>query len=86
MKVKEILETMDYGNAPESGEQAMDWIKKHSGEMGLYINGAILVPDGREFFETRNPANGKLLAKICQASSEDIDAAVSAARQAQPDW
>ena len=86
MKVKEILETMDYGNAPENSEQAMDWIKKHSGKMGLFINGSYLIPDGREFFETKNPANGKLLAKICQASSEDIDAAVSAARQAQPDW
>jgi aldehyde dehydrogenase (NAD+) len=38
MKVKEILETMDYGKAPESPEQAKEWIEKHSGKMGLYIN------------------------------------------------
>ena len=34
MKVKEILETMDYGEAPESAEQAKEWIANHSGKYG----------------------------------------------------
>ena len=86
MKVKEILETMDYGEAPESAEQAKEWIAKHSGKMGLYINGSIECPDGRDSLESRNPANGELLAHVCQADSEDIDQAVNAARKAQPEW
>ena len=86
MKVKEILETMDYGEAPESAEQAKEWIAKHSGKMGLYINGSIEYSDGRDSLESRNPANGELLAHVCQADREDIDRAVNAARKAQPEW
>ena len=86
MKVKEILETMDYGEAPESAEQAMEWIAKHSGKLGLYIDGSIECPDERESLESRNPANGELLAHICQANNQDIDRAVKAARKAQPEW
>ena len=86
MKVKEILETMDYGKAPESPEQAKEWIEKHSGKMGLYINGSMKYPDGRDSLESKNPANGERLAKICQANSEDVDQAVKAARKAQPEW
>jgi aldehyde dehydrogenase (NAD+) len=86
MKVKEILETMDYGEAPESAEQAKEWIAKYSGKMGLYINGSIECPEGRDSLESRNPANGELLSHICQAESDDIDRAVEAARKAQPEW
>ena len=86
MKVKEILETMDYGEAPESAEQAKEWIAKYSGKMGLYINGSIECPEGRDSLESRNPANGELLSHISQAESEDIDRAVEAARKAQPEW
>ena len=86
MKVKEILETMDYGEAPESAQQAREWIAKHSGKMGLYINGSIECPEGRDSLESRNPANGELLAHVCQSDSEDIDRAVHAARKAQPQW
>ena len=86
MKVKEILETMDYGEAPESAEQAKAWIATHSGKMGLYINGSIECPDGRDSLESRNPANGELLARVCQSEGKDIDRAVEAARNAQPAW
>jgi aldehyde dehydrogenase (NAD+) len=86
MKVKEILETMDYGEAPESAEQGMEWIAKHSGKLGLYIDGSIECPDERESLESRNPANGELLAHFCQANNQDIDRAVKAARKAQPEW
>ena len=54
--------------------------------MGLYINGSIECPDGRDSLESRNPANGELLAHVCQAEGKDIDRAVKAARKAQPEW
>ena len=86
MKVKEILETMEYGEAPESAEQAKAWIATRSGKMGLYIDGSIECPDGRDSWESRNPANGEVLAHLCQSDREDIDRAVNAARKAQPEW
>ena len=38
MKVKEILETMDYGKAPED-PKPLEWIEKNGAKFGLYING-----------------------------------------------
>ena len=86
MKVNKILETMDYGTAPESSAAALKWIEERGADFGLFINGAFVKPAGRESFETHNPANNVLLAKMCQAQSADVDAAVSAARGAQADW
>ena len=86
MKVNKILETMDYGTAPESSAAALKWIEKRGADFGLFINGAFVKPAGRESFATHNPANNELLAKMCQAQSADVDAAVSAARGAQADW
>jgi aldehyde dehydrogenase (NAD+) len=86
MKVNKILETMDYGTAPESSSAALKWIEERGADFGLFINGAFVKPVGRESFATHNPANNELLAKLCQAQSADVDAAVSAARGAQTDW
>ena len=86
MKVNKILETMDYGTAPESSAAALKWIEERGADFGLFIDGAFVKPAGRESFATHNPANNELLAKLCQAQSADVDAAVSAARGAQTDW
>ena len=86
MKVNKILETMDYGTAPESSAAALKWIEERGADFGLFINGVFVKPAGRESFETHNPANNELLAKMCQAQSADVDAAVSAARGAQAGW
>jgi len=86
MKVTKILETMDYGTAPESSAAALKWIEERGADFGLFINGAFVKPAGHESFETHNPANNELLAKLCQAQTDDVDAAVSAARGAQASW
>ena len=86
MKVNKILETMDYGTAPESSAAALKWIEERGADFGLFIDGAFVKPAGRESFATQNPANNELLAKLCQAQTADVDAAVSAARKAQADW
>ena len=86
MKVNKILETMDYGTAPESSVAALKWIEERGADFGLFINGAFVKPAGRESFATHNPANNELLAKLCQAQTADVDAAVSAARGAQTGW
>ena len=86
MKVKEILETMDYGEAPESQDIALEWLKKNNAKFGLFINGNYKSAPRREFFETRNPATGQLLASICQAEQKDVDQAMQSARKAQANW
>jgi len=86
MKVKEILETMDYGEAPESQDIALEWLKKNNAKFGLFINGNYKSAPRREFFETRNPATGQLLASICKAEQKDVDQAMQSARKAQANW
>jgi aldehyde dehydrogenase (NAD+) len=85
MSVAEILDSLDYGPAPESDKDARAWIAKHA-TAGLFIDGAWRKPASVAWFDTSNPATGEVLAKVAQAGAEDVDAAVKAARKAQPGW
>jgi aldehyde dehydrogenase (NAD+) len=83
--VPEIFQTMDYGPAPEGVGVANEWLERHGRRFGLFIGGAWT--DGRgDGFETLNPATGKPIARLTQATAADVDRAVRAARAAQPDW
>ncbi|MBU2980511.1 aldehyde dehydrogenase family protein [Lentibacter algarum] len=84
MSVKDIFESMDYGEAPENAAEAFAWITDNGAAFGQFIDGGFS-PAG-EGFESRNPANGEVLANISQASASDVDQAVAAARKAQPKW
>lgn len=84
--VVEAFQTMEYGPAPESPKVALDWIQTVGPKFGLYIGGKWCEPKTGEWFETQAPATGKTLASIAQAGQEDIEAAVIAARKAQPAW
>lgn len=84
MTVKEIFETMDYGPAPESAAEALAWLVDQGDRFGHFIDGAFTTPgDG---FDSKNPATGETLATLSQATQDDVDAAVAAARKAQPKW
>ncbi|QQA42190.1 aldehyde dehydrogenase family protein [Pelagovum pacificum] len=84
MTVKEIFETMDYGPAPESASEALAWLVDMGDRFGCFIDGAFTKPG--KTFESKNPATGNVLAHVTQATQSDIDAAVKAARKAQPAW
>ncbi|WP_170447543.1 aldehyde dehydrogenase family protein [Ruegeria arenilitoris] len=84
MTVKEIFETMEYGPAPESAAEALAWLVDQGDKFGHFIDGAFTKPG--KGFESRNPATGEVLAKLTQATQADVDAAVAAARKAQPKW
>ncbi len=84
MNVRDIFETMEYGPAPEDAAEAFKWIDCHDGKFGHFIEGAWTKPN--KLFATKNPATGKALAKISQATKRDVNAAVSAARKAQAAW
>lgn len=52
----------------------------------LYIHGQYRDASSGETFQTINPATGKVLADIQQASLEDVNAAVASAKQGQAEW
>ncbi|MEJ2018534.1 MAG: aldehyde dehydrogenase family protein [Maritimibacter sp.] len=84
MSIKDIFDSMDYGTAPESAGEAQGWLERHGRAFGLFIDGRWTDPG--ETFTTANPANGDALAEITQANGDEVDAAVAAARKAQPKW
>src|SRR5688500_20117984 len=83
--VAEIFETLDWGHAPEAANPGLDWIKEHE-PFGLFINGEWRKPASGKYFDSENPSTGKPLAKIAMGNSEDVDAAVAAAKQAFEEW
>ena len=82
--VTDILDTMDYGTAPESNAHAVEWLKAHEKGFGHFINGAFTKPG--KSFDVANPANGQTLARVSQGTAADVDAAVKAARKAFASW
>lgn len=84
MSVKEIFETMDYGPAPEASGDALAWIVDQGAQFGQFIGGRFTEP--RKDFTSRNPATGEVLADLSSATVDEVDAAVKAARLAQPKW
>src|SRR5687768_5736360 len=85
-KVAEIFESLEYGPAPESPVTAIEWLDKHNRKLDLFIGNAWVKPTGGEYFDTINPATAKPLSRIAQASADNVDAAVRAARKALPGW
>ena len=84
MTIRDIFDAMSYGPAPESATEAYDWIARHKGRFGHYIDGAFTPPG--QVFQTRAPGTGQVLAEVTQGSGSDVDRAVAAARRAQPKW
>jgi len=84
MTVSEIFNTMDYGPAPESTTEALDWIARHKGRFGHFIDGRFTAPG--DTFATTRASDGAHLADVTQGSDADVAAAVAAARKAQGKW
>lgn len=81
--VKEILETMDYGPAPEATAEVDGWLAAR-GRFGHFIDGAFTRPGAG--WDSVNPATGAVLAGVTRGTAEDVAAAVKAARKAAPKW
>ena len=63
--VGEILETLEYGPAPESSSIAQGWLDDHGRAFGHFIDGKWVKPEGRKVYETKNPATGKIIEEYC---------------------
>jgi len=66
-----------YAPAPESADHA-----RIDRQYELFIGGQFVAPRTRQYFETVNPANEKVLARVARAGAKDVDRAVAAARLA----
>ena len=82
--INEILNTMEYGPAPESTKEAQAWLEQRGRIFGLFIDNAWSEPG--ELFASANPADASKLADLTQATGADVERAVAAARRAQPGW
>ncbi|MEZ5779040.1 MAG: aldehyde dehydrogenase family protein [Paracoccaceae bacterium] len=81
--VTEILETMDYGPAPEASGEVRAWLKAR-GTFGHYIDGAFTKPG--KTFVAADPSTGEPLAKVAEGTPSDVGNAVKAARAAFSTW
>ncbi|MEM7737244.1 MAG: aldehyde dehydrogenase family protein [Deinococcota bacterium] len=86
MSIAEIFETMDYGPAPESSGVAEAWLEQHGHTFKCFIGGKWTRSKNATSFETVNPANKQVLARITQGTAKDVDNAVAAANKAQAEW
>jgi aldehyde dehydrogenase (NAD+) len=72
----------EYAPAPESRE-----VVSIADRYGLFVGGKFVEPLSGRYFDTINPSNEEKLAEIAEAGPEDVDGAVSAARDAfDSDW
>jgi len=71
----------DYAPAPESTD-----VVSIRDTYGLFLGGRFVEPASGSYFKTINPATEEVLAAVPDASSEDVDAAVAAARGGLEAW
>ncbi len=83
-KIAQIFQSLDYGPAPEGPDQANAWLDSHGRKFGHFIDGKWTKPG--KTFASDNPANGEKLADITEGTTEDVNAAVKAARAAFKPW
>ena len=83
--IKEIMETMEYGPAPESNTDVKRWLESHSDGISHFINGKFVTPTG-PMTDVINPADDSVIATLAKGTQDDVDAAVKAARAAYSKW
>jgi aldehyde dehydrogenase (NAD+) len=83
--ITEILDSMDYGTAPESDSEVKAWLARHENGFGHYIGGVFVKGSGKKF-DVTNPADGSILAQVGQGTAADVDHAVKAADKAFASW
>jgi aldehyde dehydrogenase (NAD+) len=76
-----VSPSWDYAPAP----QARDMVDIRP-SYGLFIGGEFVDPHSDTSFKTVSPASEEVLAEIAEADTDDVDAAVRAARGAFPGW
>ena len=84
--IVEKFHTMDYGEAPEDPKEANQWLERHYRRFNEFIGGAFVAPLSGQYMTTSDPSTGDALAEVALGNTDDVNAAVSAARKALPAW
>jgi len=85
MNIKDIMETMDYGPAPEASTDVGAWLESRGRVFGHFIDGSF-TGAGNASIEVENPATGEVIARIPEGTEAEVNAAVAAAKEAFPAW
>ena len=86
MSIAEKFYTMEYGAAPEDPKEAVSWLERHHRRFEEFIGGAWVKPASGEYMTASDPSSGDIIAEVAKGNADDVEAAVSAARKAQPAW
>ncbi|HEV2487158.1 MAG TPA: aldehyde dehydrogenase family protein [Terracidiphilus sp.] len=86
MSIAEKFYTMEYGAAPEDPKEAVQWLERHHRRFEEFIGGAWVKPASGEYQTTSDPSTGDTLAEVAKGNTDDVEAAVAAARKALPGW
>jgi aldehyde dehydrogenase (NAD+) len=84
--VLEVLNSMDYGTAPESNAQVLEWLAFHKEGFSHFIDGGYLAAKKNQKIDVFNPHNNERLAQVTNGTAEEVDEAVAAARKAFKSW
>ena len=68
---------MEYGKAPESNKEAVQFLEKYNRKFGLFIDGKWVDPQSKTYFFSENPSNQDFLAEIADGNKTDVDNAIS---------
>ncbi|MDX1381423.1 MAG: aldehyde dehydrogenase family protein, partial [Xanthomonadales bacterium] len=86
MEVRDLFESMDYGPAPESPDRAQEWLNARERTLQHFIGGEWQASESGAYFNSWNPANGQVLAKVADGEEADVNRAVAAAADALEKW
>lgn len=86
MEVRDLFETLEYGPAPESPDEANQWLQDRDNTLNHFVGGEWIAPQSGKYFPSHNPANGDLLAMVADGNEADVGGAVAAAADALEGW
>jgi aldehyde dehydrogenase (NAD+) len=86
VSIAEKFYTMEYGAAPEDPKEVVQWLERHHHRFEEFIGGRWVKPASGEYQTTSDPSTGDAIAEVATGNTQDVEAAVSAARKALPAW
>ncbi|MDZ7704386.1 MAG: aldehyde dehydrogenase family protein [Trueperaceae bacterium] len=86
MSVQTILGTMDEGTVLEPPTAARGWLEHHKQHFGGFVGGSWRKHKDAPNADVLNPATGEVLASVKVVGGKEVEAALKAARKAQPAW
>mmetsp|Transcript_15345 Transcript_15345/g.26412 ORF Transcript_15345/g.26412 Transcript_15345/m.26412 type:complete len:889 (-) Transcript_15345:74-2740(-) len=88
-KHKSIIDTFDdlgYGPAPESQAGVDAWLEEHNRKIGHFIGNKWVHPEGRRYRKSLCPGTMEVMCETIDGNSDDVNLAVSTAREAFKSW